>query len=166
MASIYIFPNQNFHVDVRKIRIHSSSNVNNPYYGCQDIVLWGNDVGLSKSVGNTFTNLNGDIITNEIYDVDVAPIGIKRAAASFDNGLHAIAENNIWHYSTTGDGFDAIYDKRFISPNTRLLHHSNDLWFASMHTPTGIAGVAFAFQRPYVNNNIDVDRPFEFRASL
>jgi hypothetical protein len=154
----YEFPNTGgaFHDDVRKTRIYSSSPGN-------DIVYWGNDGGLTRTVGNTPTNLNGDIITNEVYDIDVAELGKKRAVATFDNGIHARSGNGVWDFEQHGDGFNAIYDKRFDKFTVPLLYHHDDQWVNCTHGNTLNVGAAMA-QHPRRTGagEIDTRRPFEF----
>ncbi len=161
----YEFPNTGnaFHDDTRKVRIYTANPINSPYYGVQDVVYFGNDGGLTRAVGNVLTNLNGDIITNEVYDIDVAELGRKRAVATFDNGIHARSGNGLWDFQQFGDGFGAIYDKRFDKFTVPLLYHHDDQWENSNHGNSLILGGAMA-QHPRRTGagEIDYPRPFEF----
>ena len=149
-----------FHDDNLRTHIYHSDpngNFNN------DIVYWGNDAGLTRTIGNAMANLNGDLITNEVYDVDVSQLGKRRAAASFDNGLHAQNTNNTWDFNQNGDGFSAIYDKRFDQIDVTLLYQGNSSWFWHTHgNSLGGQNTFGQFPRRNAPGTIDVPRAFEF----
>lgn len=151
-----------WHADTRKILIyHSEITASNP--GINDIVYWGNDGGISKSIGNSFTNLNGNnLYLTETYDVGISPIQGQVASANMHDGVNATrtASPNNWFASLNGDGWDAKYDMRIITSPSVLLQHSNDNWFRSDHVSTGLVpnGV---FSNPVFAPK-DVNRGFPF----
>lgn len=156
------FPNTGgaFHDDNIRTHIYYSDpngNFNN------DIVYWGNDGGLTRTIGNAIANLNGDLITNEIYDVDVSQLRKKRAAASFDNGIHVNNSNNTWEFQSFGDGFNTIYEKRFDQMDVTLLAQGNSQWRWYTHgNSLGAANTFNQFPRRTTAGSIDLPRPFEF----
>jgi hypothetical protein len=164
--SEYEYPNTGwaFHDDGLISRIYHTdpSNMNN------DIVYWGNDGGLTRTIGtNTQTNLNGDLITNEVYDVDVAELGKKRAVTTYDNGLHVKNGSNAWEFQHNGDGFTAIYETRFDKFNVPLLYHHDAVWNAYTHgNSLSGGGQTQEYPRRMIAGSIDIPRAFEFPHSF
>jgi hypothetical protein len=102
-----------------------------------DIVYWGNDGGISKSVGNTFYNLNGvGFYTSQVYDVDVSNAGNKRIIASMHNMGMATTNTPNWEIIGSGDGFNSIYDKRTDYNNQTYLFANQGAWMPYLHTNT------------------------------
>lgn len=114
----------NFHADSRVVKIYASDPGTSPP-GTNDVVYWGNDGGLSKTtLVNTLTNLNGqNFWTSDVYDIDVSPIKRKRVAASMHNSIYGTNSSNGWdNIADVGDGFSAIYDKRFDLNLARVMY--------------------------------------------
>ncbi len=149
-----------YHADTRIIKIYHSENTpNNP--GSNDIVYWGNDGGISKSIGNTMYNFNGiGFNTNEINDVDVSETGNLRIAAAMHNHFFNTTNTPLWQNPGVGDGYNSIYDKRFgTSLGQKVLFHEED-WDVYGQNANGNTGTypGPVFNPPYFTNTIDTKR--------
>ena len=162
--AVYMAPN--FHADQRCAKIYVSDNTATPP-GSADVVYWGNDGGISRTVGNTSSSLNGlNFWTSEVYDIDVSPIKRKRVIASMHNSIYGTNSANGWdNIPDVGDGFSAIYDKRFDLNNARVLYSNGD-WQPFEHNNTNLAWGAFSFQSPTITGGIDELRAFDFPDDL
>jgi hypothetical protein len=105
-----------FHPDVRVVKIHNQLDANN-----KPISFWGHDGGISKGYvvngnQNEFDDINGNMITNLVVDVDISNIKRKRAIASMHSSYSGTTGTvgQWWSppFLPEGDGINAIYDHR------------------------------------------------------
>jgi hypothetical protein len=133
----------NHHFDNRDVLIYQDGSGN-------DVTWWGTDGGLTKIEGNVSSNLNGDIITSEVYDVDIPGDSKRRIMAAMHNYGFSTLDNTSWEVMpVAGDGYNAIYDKRSNADAKRVIYgNQGGLTDQLIHTNTGITSGSFGFVQP------------------
>jgi hypothetical protein len=148
------------HPDIRDFHFVSSS-LNPLNRGADDVIVWATDGGITKSVGNTFDGINGDLIAAEVYDAGVSTGGEKKAAGTFHTGILATNSSGTWNLIQAADAYDAIYDKRTDHNNQTLLSHDDGGWYKSNHNNVNLLGLQpFTGNMPNYVTSIDNPRPF------